>query len=84
MTKEEILSSVKQAVSDVTGAELTEVTNDSTITALGGDSLDVVEVCMKLEKLYDIKVSDHDFYEYFDEDKTVSDYADYIDGRVNG
>lgn len=61
MTKAEIEAKVKQAIVDKLGVEESKVTSEASfINDLGADSLDTVELVMKFEEEFDIKIPDED------------------------
>lgn len=61
MSNAEIEAKVKQAVVDKLGVEESKVTTDASfINDLGADSLDTVELVMKFEEEFDIKIPDED------------------------
>lgn len=61
MTKAEVEAKVKQAIIDKLGVEESKITADAHfINDLGADSLDTVELIMKFEEEFDIKIPDED------------------------
>lgn len=62
MSREQIFEEVKAALVEVLGLEddsnIKE--NDNIVDNLGADSLDFVELIMKLENIFDIKIEDED------------------------
>lgn len=79
MTVEEIKAKVKQAVVDKLGVEETKVTDDASfINDLGADSLDTVELVMKFEEEFDIKIPDEDAEKI----QKVGDAVTYIQGKL--
>lgn len=61
MTVQEIEEKVKKAIVDKLGVEETKVTPEASfINDLGADSLDTVELVMKFEEEFDIKIPDED------------------------
>ena len=75
--------SVGDQVKDIIAKELTvprENVKDEAVlqTDLGADSLDVVELLMKLEDEFDMKIPDEDAENL----KTVGDAVTYIDGHI--
>ena len=61
MTKAEVEVKVKQAIIDKLGVEESKITNEAHfINDLGADSLDTVELIMKFEEEFDIKIPDED------------------------
>ena len=79
MTNTEIESKVKQAVVDKLGVEESKVTTDASfINDLGADSLDTVELVMKFEEEFDIKIPDEDAEKI----QKVGDAVTYISEKV--
>lgn len=79
MTNSEIESKVKQAVVDKLGVEESKVTTDASfINDLGADSLDTVELVMKFEEEFDIKIPDEDAEKI----QKVGDAVKYIADKV--
>ena len=79
MTVEEIKERVKQAVVDKLGVEESKVTDDASfINDLGADSLDTVELVMKFEEEFDIKIPDEDAEKI----QKVGDAVNYIQEKV--
>ena len=61
MTKAEVEAKVKQAIIDKLGVEESKITTEAHfIEDLGADSLDTVELIMKFEEEFDIKIPDED------------------------
>lgn len=61
MTKAEVETKVKQAIIDKLGVEESKITSEAHfINDLGADSLDTVELIMKFEEEFDIKIPDED------------------------
>jgi len=61
MTQGEVETKVKQAIVDKLGVEESKVTPEASfINDLGADSLDTVELVMKFEEEFDIKIPDED------------------------
>lgn len=79
MSNAEIEAKVKQAVVDKLGVEESKVTNDASfINDLGADSLDTVELVMKFEEEFDIKIPDEDAEKI----QKVGDAVNYISEKV--
>jgi acyl carrier protein len=79
MTNEEIQSKVKQAIVDKLGVEESKVTTEASfINDLGADSLDTVELVMKFEEEFDIKIPDEDAEKI----QTVGDAVSYIENKL--
>lgn len=61
MTREEIVSKVKEIIVDKLGVEESEVTETANFTNdLGADSLDTVELLMAFEQEFGIKIPDEE------------------------
>ena len=54
-----MLQTLKQAIQDELAIEPGEITEDSTINSLGIDSLETVEISMRLEEELEIKIPDN-------------------------
>ncbi len=79
MTNSEIEVKVKKAVVDKLGVEESKVTTDASfINDLGADSLDTVELVMKFEEEFDIKIPDEDAEKI----QKVGDAVSYISEKV--
>ncbi|NCO41942.1 MAG: acyl carrier protein [Armatimonadetes bacterium CG_4_10_14_3_um_filter_66_18] len=76
---EGILDKVKEIVIDELSVDADQVTEDATfVDDLGADSLDVVELVMRLEEEFDIEIPDEDAEKI----TTVSEAVVYINARV--
>lgn len=74
-TKPTIEERVKTIISDLLGADLEDVSNESNlVNDLGADSLDTVEVIMELEKEFNIIIKD-DIAENLE---TVKDHVNIV------
>lgn len=79
MTNEEISAKVKQAVVDKLGVEDSKVTPEASfINDLGADSLDTVELVMKFEEEFEIKIPDEDAEKI----QKVGDAVKYIADKI--
>ncbi|MCE1166014.1 MAG: acyl carrier protein [Bacteroidetes bacterium] len=79
MTKAEIEAKVKQAIIDKLGVEESKITPDAHfINDLGADSLDTVELVMKFEEEFDIKIPDEDAEKI----TKVDDAINYIESKL--
>lgn len=79
MTNAEITAKVKQAVVDKLGVEESKVTEEASfINDLGADSLDTVELVMKFEEEFEIKIPDEDAEKI----QKVGDAVKYIEEKV--
>ena len=81
MTQEEIFEKVKDFLVDIIGLDDdSDIKEESNIAEdLGADSLDFVELIMKLENIFDIKIEDEDVETIY----TVEDLINYIDSKIN-
>ncbi len=71
---------VQSIVADQLGVELTEVTKDASILDdLGADSLDLVELVMTLEEVFNIEVPD----EAVEEMRTIGDVQRFVESHVS-
>lgn len=79
MTNAEIETKVRNAVIDKLGVEESKVTIDASfINDLGADSLDTVELVMKFEEEFDIKIPDEDAEKI----QKVGDAVNYISEKI--
>lgn len=74
-TREEIFSKVKAIVVESLGVDESKVDENSNFTSdLGADSLDTIELVMKLEEDFNIEISDADAQKI----ATIKDAVDFI------
>ena len=67
---------IQEIVADKLGVEKSKITNEASfIDDLGADSLDTVELIMKMEEDFDIEIPDEEAEKL----KTVGDVVSYID-----
>lgn len=78
MKRTEIFEKVKEIINDKLCPEV-EITEDSTFENLGADSLDTIELIMKIEDEFGIRLPD----EETDSVKTVKDLVDIIEKKLN-
>lgn len=79
MNYTEIETKVKQTVVDKLGVEESKVTSEASfINDLGADSLDTVELVMKFEEEFDIKIPDEDAEKI----QKVGDAIKYISDKI--
>lgn len=69
----DIKTTICNIVEDKLGYEATPESN--IVQDLGGDSLDLVEICMEVEREFDIHVPDDDFVKW----QTVQDIIEYVE-----
>ena len=71
---------IQSIVADQLGVELADVTKDASILDdLGADSLDVVELVMTLEEVFDIEVPD----DVVEEMRTIGDVQRFVEAHVS-
>ena len=74
------LAKVKEITAEKLGVDEAKVTeNASFIDDLGADSLDTVELIMKMEEDFDLDIPDEEAENL----KTVSDVVKYIEEKLN-
>lgn len=79
MTVQEIEAKIKKAIVDKLGVEESKVTSEASfINDLGADSLDTVELVMKFEEEFDIKIPDEDAEKI----TSVGDATKYIQEKL--
>lgn len=74
MQKSEIQNKVIQLIAEQLGVAANTITPQSTLESLGADSLDRVEMIMKLEEEFHIEIRDEDA----DKLTSVSQLVDYV------
>jgi acyl carrier protein len=76
MTRDDIFEGVKDVIREISpDTDLESVTEETSIVDdLDVDSLDVVEIIMKIEDAFEVKVADEDAQEW----KNIGDVIDYI------
>lgn len=60
MNRDQISVQVRQLLAEQLTIDSTKVTEQATLDELGADSLDRVEIIMKLEDLFGVEISDDD------------------------
>lgn len=79
MTRDEIKKQVIAIIVDKLGKEEKDITENSTfVQDLGADSLDIVELIMEFEKVFNLTIPDEDA----DKISTVGDAINYIETRL--
>lgn len=80
MTKEEILGTVKQIVTDKLGVDASKVTPEARFMEdLGADSLGLVDVTMELEEKFGVSIPDEDLPKI----TTVGSAIDYVMSKMS-
>ena len=69
----DIKTNICRIVEDIVGFEAKP--EDNLVQDLGGDSLDLVQICMEVEKEYDLNIQDEDYTKW----QTVQDIIDYVE-----
>jgi len=78
--KMDYLAKVKEITAEKLGVDEAKVTeNASFIDDLGADSLDTVELIMKMEEEFDLDIPDEEAENL----KTVNDVVKYIEEKLN-
>ncbi|MDE1548027.1 acyl carrier protein [Jeotgalibaca sp. YN-L-12] len=78
MSENATLNKISQMVTERFGVDEEKVTRDLTFQEdLGADSLDVVELIMEMEDVFNIQISDEDAEKII----TIGDAVDYIDAN---
>lgn len=70
---------VKALIAEQLNVSVDKVKSDDTFESLGADSLDRVEIVMKLEEHFNIEINDADAESI----KTVNQLADYVVNRID-
>ncbi len=74
----DILEKVKEIVSEQLNVEKEDIKLETTFEDLEADSLDVVELIMKLEEEFDIEIPDEDAEKI----RVVGSAVEYIKGKL--
>lgn len=75
-----VLQRVQEVVANELGVDIDKVTPDAEfVDDLNADSLDLVELIMKLEEEFDVTISDEEAEKIV----KVSDAVDFIEERLN-
>lgn len=67
-------SKVVDVIAEKTSVDKAIINGQSTFATIGADSLDMVEVIMKLEELFSVEIKDEDVEKL----ATVNDLVDYV------
>lgn len=79
MSQEEVAAKVKEIIVELLGADESKVTEDATFTTdLGADSLETVDLIMKLEQEFDIEIPE----DQANTIQTVGDAISYVQKAV--
>ena len=77
---QEVASKVKEIIVDLLGADEAKVTETASFTTdLGADSLETVDLIMKLEQEFDIEIPDEEAEKF----QLVGDLVKYVDDNLN-
>lgn len=79
MNRDQISIQVRQLLAEQLTIDPTKITENSTLDELGADSLDRVEMIMKLEDLFNIDISDDDA----DRLTSIDSLCSYIEQCLN-
>ena len=72
--RDETFSKVADIIADKLSIEKKRITTESTLADLGADSLDLVEIIMKMEEQFGIEINDEDAENM----NTIGQVVDYI------
>lgn len=78
MTREEIQQELLSIVGDQLGQPIESIEDDATFTSLGADSLDMVEMIMRVEEKFEIQIDDDEIESY----KTFNEFVDFVTRKV--
>ena len=78
MTREEIQQELLSIVGDQLGQPIESIEDDATFTSLGADSLDMVEMIMRVEEKFEIQIEDKDA----EECKTFNEFVDLVTRKI--
>lgn len=78
MTREEIQQELLGIVGDQLGQPIESIEDDATFTSLGADSLDMVEMIMRVEEKFEIQIDDDEIESY----KTFNEFVDFVTRKV--
>lgn len=76
-TPEDTFSKVADLIADKLSIEKSRITKESTLADLGADSLDLVEIIVKMEEQFGIEINDQDAEHM----NNVGQVVDYIQAR---
>ena len=76
---QDIEKKIKEVIADKLGKSVDEIKDEASfIEDLGADSLDIVDMIMKLEEEFGVSIPDEDL----DKIRTVKDAIDYIKSKI--
>ena len=79
MTQEEVFEKVREVLVEALGVDDDEVVSDATLTGdLGAESIDFLDIVFRLEKAFDIKISQGELFP----DNVLQDPEYVQDGKV--
>lgn len=76
-TYDDTFAKVADLIADKLSIEKSRITKESTLADLGADSLDLVEIIMKMEEQFGIEINDEDAEHM----SNVAQVVDYIQAR---
>lgn len=76
-SREDTYAKVVTIISDKLGIDKNTIKPTSTLQDLGADSLDLVEIIMKLEEFFSIEIADEDVAHL----NTLDDVVNYVNQR---
>jgi acyl carrier protein len=69
---------VKEIIAEIMAIDTNVINADSTMVGLNADSLDVIQLIMEMEDVFDIDLPDAEFEPL----KTVGDIVGYVDKKI--
>lgn len=82
MERSELDIRLKQVIADQLGVELSEVKPNTTLSDLGADSLDVVELVMAAEEEFNIEIPDATLEEHDEQNMTVEQLGNIVQQQI--
>ena len=79
MKRKEIFEEVERIIENVTNTDDAIIVENSTFADINVDSLDLIEIVLKLKKKFDINIS----YLEFEGLQTVGDIIDLVDAKYH-
>lgn len=75
MERNEIFSILKELIADLLNVSASEITERSYLSDLGAESIDIVNLVMRIEERFKLdEIEDEDFQEF----QTVGEVVDYL------